>query len=165
MSIFSQMPVAADATIDQAEDKIKATAAFLKTIVFEQLGLPSTLGEDGVVREIDGEGTVEGTAPKAASSPSAAAPKKPSAPVKKQAGKLAAKALSPAAAEKAALWQQWVDDPSQWWDNRDNKTNPRSPDFKHKTTGKGLWIDEKTPAFARLLLDGDAELIEDDEVF
>jgi hypothetical protein len=38
-------------------------------------------------------------------------------------------------------WRQYFSDPSQWWDNRESKRNPKSPDFKHKITRKSLWID------------------------
>ncbi|KAJ7558666.1 hypothetical protein O6H91_04G050500 [Diphasiastrum complanatum] len=39
------------------------------------------------------------------------------------------------------LWQQFFEDPSQWWDTRFDKTNARYPDFKHKKTGYALWVD------------------------
>ncbi|KAL8480594.1 hypothetical protein ACS0TY_027224 [Phlomoides rotata] len=38
-------------------------------------------------------------------------------------------------------WKNLVENPSKWWDNRVNKRNPRAPDFKHKETGEGLWLD------------------------
>ncbi|KAJ7536563.1 hypothetical protein O6H91_12G073900 [Diphasiastrum complanatum] len=39
------------------------------------------------------------------------------------------------------LWQEFISDPSQWWDNRFIKKNPKYPDFEHKTTHEGLWIE------------------------
>ncbi|KAJ7534720.1 hypothetical protein O6H91_12G000500 [Diphasiastrum complanatum] len=39
------------------------------------------------------------------------------------------------------LWQEFFSDPSQWWDNRFTKKSPKSPDFKHKSTLEGLWVD------------------------
>ncbi|KAJ7527660.1 hypothetical protein O6H91_16G065200 [Diphasiastrum complanatum] len=39
------------------------------------------------------------------------------------------------------LWQEFFSDPSQWWDNRLTKKTPRHPDFKHKWTREGLWVD------------------------
>ncbi|KAG0592855.1 hypothetical protein KC19_1G285400 [Ceratodon purpureus] len=39
------------------------------------------------------------------------------------------------------LWEEYFSGPSQWWDNRNRKGNPRAPDFKHKVTGEALWID------------------------
>ncbi|XP_072983654.1 protein OSB2, chloroplastic-like isoform X1 [Typha latifolia] len=38
------------------------------------------------------------------------------------------------------LWKSLVDNPDRWWDNRSNKLNPKSPDFKHKDTGEALWL-------------------------
>ncbi|KAJ7514124.1 hypothetical protein O6H91_23G029000 [Diphasiastrum complanatum] len=39
------------------------------------------------------------------------------------------------------LWQEFFLDPSQWWDNRLTKKSPNHPDFKHKRTLEGLWVD------------------------
>ncbi|KAJ7569689.1 hypothetical protein O6H91_01G088800 [Diphasiastrum complanatum] len=39
------------------------------------------------------------------------------------------------------LWQEFFSDPWQWWDNRLTKKSPRYPDFKHKRTLEGLWVD------------------------
>ncbi|ONK74398.1 uncharacterized protein A4U43_C03F5810 [Asparagus officinalis] len=41
------------------------------------------------------------------------------------------------------LWQAFFANPVDWWDNRQNKRNPRYPDFKHKDTGEALWIEGK----------------------
>jgi hypothetical protein len=42
------------------------------------------------------------------------------------------------------LWRQFFSDPSQWWDCRSEKVNPRYPDFKHKkrSTHSGSIIEE-----------------------
>ncbi|XP_012574795.1 protein OSB2, chloroplastic-like isoform X2 [Cicer arietinum] len=37
-------------------------------------------------------------------------------------------------------WNDLVQNPAKWWDNRLNKKNERGPDFKHKETGEGLWL-------------------------
>ncbi|KAG6676155.1 hypothetical protein I3842_15G138300 [Carya illinoinensis] len=37
-------------------------------------------------------------------------------------------------------WKDLVENPDKWWDNRSNKRNAKSPDFKHKETGEGLWL-------------------------
>ncbi|KAJ7298442.1 hypothetical protein O6H91_Y582200 [Diphasiastrum complanatum] len=39
------------------------------------------------------------------------------------------------------LWQKFFSDPSLWWDNRLTKISPKNPDFKHKITREGLWVD------------------------
>ncbi|KAL8137292.1 hypothetical protein V2J09_003293 [Rumex salicifolius] len=42
-----------------------------------------------------------------------------------------------------ALWQAFFVNPTDWWDNRKNKKNPKYPDFKHKDTGEALWIESR----------------------
>jgi len=55
-----------------------------------------------------------------------------------------------------ALWRELVENPSNFWDNRTNKKNPKGPDFAHKTKkspdgrfGAGLWLKDK-PAWVNL---------------
>ncbi|KAF6142355.1 hypothetical protein GIB67_023380 [Kingdonia uniflora] len=38
------------------------------------------------------------------------------------------------------LWKDLVENPNQWWDNRNNKIHPKGPDFMHKDSWKGLWL-------------------------
>ncbi|KAK7363948.1 hypothetical protein VNO80_12233 [Phaseolus coccineus] len=38
-------------------------------------------------------------------------------------------------------WNDLVQNPAKWWDNRLDKRNEKAPDFKHKETGEGLWLD------------------------
>lgn len=47
------------------------------------------------------------------------------------------------AEKRRAEWDAFFNSPEVWWDNRESKKNPRAPDFKHKMTGEGLWIDSK----------------------
>lgn len=52
------------------------------------------------------------------------------------------------------LWQAFFANPTEWWDNRKNKRNPRYPDFKHKDTGEALWIEGRnTPHWVRSQLE------------
>ncbi|KAF0926777.1 hypothetical protein E2562_027388 [Oryza meyeriana var. granulata] len=46
------------------------------------------------------------------------------------------------------LWRDLVDNPGKWWDNRSDKRSIKSPDFKHKENGTGLWIGSQTPKWA-----------------
>lgn len=55
-------------------------------------------------------------------------------------------------AQLESLWKTFLANPSEWWDNRDTKKSPRSPDFKHKTTGEALWING-CPDWVRLRLE------------
>uniref|UniRef100_K3XIT4 Uncharacterized protein n=1 Tax=Setaria italica TaxID=4555 RepID=K3XIT4_SETIT len=50
--------------------------------------------------------------------------------------------------EEEELWRDLLDNPANWWDNRTDKRSPKSPDFKHKESGKALWIGFKTPQWA-----------------
>jgi len=45
------------------------------------------------------------------------------------------------AANIESLWRAFFASPLEWWDDRTNKLNPKSPDFEHKDTGEVLWID------------------------
>lgn len=47
------------------------------------------------------------------------------------------------------LWHIFFASPSEWWDNRNCKTNPRAPDFKHKDTGEVLWLKDTDPPWVR----------------
>lgn len=38
-------------------------------------------------------------------------------------------------------WKDLLENPDKWWDNRAKKMNQKAPDFKHKNTGIGLWVD------------------------
>ncbi|KAM0912314.1 hypothetical protein ACQ4PT_012981 [Festuca glaucescens] len=61
----------------------------------------------------------------------------------------AAKTYKPAnySMGKADLWQDLVDNPQKWWDNRIDKRSPKAPDFKHKDTGEAIWLNTKTPSW------------------
>ena len=53
------------------------------------------------------------------------------------------------------LWADVFNNADNWYDNRGSKTNPKSPDFKHKTIKSGqyfvaLWVDsDDTPAWVK----------------
>lgn len=47
------------------------------------------------------------------------------------------------------LWQVFFSSPYEWWDNRKNKKNSRSPDFKHKDTGEVLWLQPNDPSWVK----------------
>ncbi|CAL5229676.1 g13043 [Coccomyxa viridis] len=46
-------------------------------------------------------------------------------------------------------WMEFFDNPNAYWDNRQNKRNPRAPDFKHKDEKDTvLWLDSRdTPSW------------------
>ncbi|XP_057833765.1 protein OSB2, chloroplastic isoform X2 [Cryptomeria japonica] len=52
------------------------------------------------------------------------------------------------------LWEAFFLNPTEWWDNRKDKRNPKAPDFKHKTTGESLWIESYgNPSWVKSQLD------------
>lgn len=54
---------------------------------------------------------------------------------------------------KLHLWQVFLHNPYEWWDNRKNKKNPKQPDFKHKDTGESLWIEPNDPPWLKRQLE------------
>ncbi|KAJ7532581.1 hypothetical protein O6H91_13G010900 [Diphasiastrum complanatum] len=52
------------------------------------------------------------------------------------------------------LWQAFFLSPGEWWDNRNKKKNPKSPDFKHRSSGEALWIEGwNTPSWVNSQLE------------
>eukprot|EP00250_Pteridium_aquilinum_P014300 c21901_g1_i1 orf=1662-5786(-) len=39
------------------------------------------------------------------------------------------------------LWKDLFSKPTEWWDNRMDKINPKYPDFRNKSTRESLWLD------------------------
>jgi hypothetical protein len=60
-------------------------------------------------------------------------------------------ATSGGGSKKDAQWQAYFASPGDYYDNRQNKKNPASPDFKHRTTGEALWLGGRYPAPAWVL--------------
>lgn len=44
------------------------------------------------------------------------------------------------AANKIWAMARWNSAPHEFWDNRENKRNPKGPDLKHKETGLAVWL-------------------------
>ncbi|KAK2990109.1 hypothetical protein RJ640_001777 [Escallonia rubra] len=55
--------------------------------------------------------------------------------------------VKPVEDQKDVSWKNLVENPYEWWDNRSKKVNAKSPDFKHKVTGKPLWL-SSSPVWA-----------------
>eukprot|EP00798_Chlamydomonas_sp_ICE-L_P023376 gene23376-30637_t len=50
-----------------------------------------------------------------------------------------------AMAREEAIWKDLFARPSSYWDNRENKRNPRAPDFKHKDSNDiVVWVSSRT---------------------
>jgi hypothetical protein len=143
MTIFLQVPLDDTSSLDAIEAQLDPNVAFLKSYVYKQLGVASTI-EDGV---IVGETPVE--APKSGGK---AWQKKPavSAPT---ATNGTPKTAPTTEDEKADLWAQLAGataNGKNWktqggetiWDNRTDKRNPKSPCFKWADSGKALWLSD-----------------------
>lgn len=132
------MSVQFDILPDDGGEQIIANArhAFLqaKAVVFEQLGVEHTLDESGVVVEVVKRafpGTVEAAdAPKAAAGGGGGAEPPYSADTKDPDERKANREWAEARLESH---------PNEFWDNRQDKRNPKAPDFKHKSSGIGVW--------------------------
>ncbi|CAB4296417.1 unnamed protein product [Prunus armeniaca] len=55
--------------------------------------------------------------------------------------------------DRLHLWQVFFANPYEWWDNREDKLNPRQPDFKHKDTGEALWLSSGDPPWIKRQLE------------
>ncbi|XP_031480727.1 protein OSB4, chloroplastic-like isoform X2 [Nymphaea colorata] len=51
------------------------------------------------------------------------------------------------------LWEDLLSNPGNWIDGRNSKTKTNQPDFKHRISGRALWIGETTPPSVTLALD------------
>ena len=135
--LFAQVDVTEVDTPETIEAKVKGTYAFLKTLVYGELGIDSITDDAGVVRDLPQEQAARAAPKRAASKPQAAA-----------AG----------TADRTAMWRDLLDNPQGWFDNRTDKRNPKAPDFKAKNSnqydGQGLWLD-KAPEFVKLTLKGE----------
>lgn len=114
--------------LDNVENQLRTVAAFVKSFVYTQLDVPFAMDEKtGVV--------VEAGAP--VETVKAAAPQRA---VAKPAARKAA-----ASNNKDALWQELLDNPKAFFSNVEKKASgdysPKSPDYKHKDSGQGLWLD------------------------
>lgn len=135
--IFMQLDADPDADAVTLESQIKATIAFAKTLVYEQLGVETAVDENGVVRD-----SVQPQAAKAAGVRKA--PSGGGAP------KAAPSGEKPS---KDDLFALLAENSGAFYDNRGKKASgeysKRSPDFKHKDSGEGVWLD-KAPEWVKL---------------
>ena len=114
--------VQADVDLDASEEDKSAAirSAFLlaRSACCEQMGIKFTIDEGLVVKEAIERimGPVEIVAPV------------------KTNGSTSAKGT------KAEAWRDLAANPQNWWDNRESKLNPKSPDFSRQSDKQGLWL-------------------------
>jgi len=116
--------------LDAVEAALRPVAAFVKSFVYGQLDVEFAMDEKtGVIVEVGG--AIE-AAPKAA--PKAAQPR----PV-------ASKPQARKNGNKDDLGQELLDNPKAFFSNVEKKAageySAKSPDYKHKDSGQGLWLD------------------------
>jgi hypothetical protein len=129
-SVFVSMQVDAGDDNDETLQAIKDAFVMVRASAYEQMGIKFSVDEAGIVQE-----RLERTfGPVEVVSGDEAKPfNKPQPPSKPRSDTVAPKS-------KKALWEELANNPSQWFDNREGKRNPKSPDFKRKNTGEGLWL-------------------------
>ncbi len=128
---FVSMQVDAGQDNDETLQAIKDAYVMVRASAYEQLGIKFSVDEAGIVQEriertFGPVEVVTGDEAKPIYGP-------PAPPSKPRSDTVAPKS-------KKALWQELADNPSQWFDNRQGKRNPKAPDFKRKNTGEGLWM-------------------------
>lgn len=151
-SIFVQFEIPTEGSPEQqrAELLANARAAYFsaKALVFQELGLEFTVGEDGVIREVlqKNFGKVTEVTPNelanvAMDSQTSSTPfaeptaTEPNAPYPTD-----TQDKNERNANKKWAVARIASHPDEWWDNRTNKRNPKAPDYKHKETGMGVWL-------------------------
>uniref|UniRef100_A0A0A9D157 Uncharacterized protein n=1 Tax=Arundo donax TaxID=35708 RepID=A0A0A9D157_ARUDO len=55
--------------------------------------------------------------------------------------------------DRLRLWQVFLANPYEWWDNRGSKPYANYPDFKHKDTREKLWLHPDDPPWVRKQLE------------
>jgi hypothetical protein len=129
-----QTDVAIDADDDAKVAAVKSAFLLARASACEQLGIKFTVDDATVVQEklerVFGPVEVVSQTPNYTEQV-AAMPQAPSAP----------RTDTAAPKSKKALWAELESNPSNWYDNRANKKNPKGPDFKRKATGEGLWLE------------------------
>jgi hypothetical protein len=114
-----------------------------KALVFEELGLEFTVTEGGIVQEVLKKNFGNVTEVTKASPPAS-----PVAAVAAESSDLPSSPPFAAdtddkaqrTANKKWAMARWAAYPNEFWDNRESKRNPRSPDLKHKETGMAVWL-------------------------
>jgi len=121
-----------------------------KTAVFDQFGLDFMVS-DGVAHQVvddvlGGRSEVVELAPSRPSDPPADASVPAEPPYDPSSLRKPRKQMNDIEKAQANANTQWAKDrydfaPDEFYDNRGDKTNPNSPDLKHKSSGIGIWLD------------------------
>lgn len=146
-SFFLQFDTELGATAEQIIDAARSKMVVVKSVVLEQLGIEFELDDDGVIVE-------KGAAAPAPKQPDAVTTLREAFPGAVAEPQAPTQTYSPASADvdpktlgkyeqKAWLQKRVRSHPHEFFDNRADKAsgkgNPKSPDWKHKSSGLGLW--------------------------
>lgn len=146
----------AGATAEAAAAAAAAMMRIAKSQVFLELDLPFEQDPTTqVIKQTFPSATVVHSQPVPAAQPAPAPAADPFAAVAQPVAQQPALAAVPVA-DPTDLWAQLAADPSQWYDNRLNKRNPKAPDFKHTTLPDpqnpqykmSLWLRDCPPGMA-----------------
>lgn len=139
-SIFVQTSIPSDATPDERKAAIKAAFFEGKVAVYEQLGISFEVTQENVVIERLEKATGARVVEQAPTKQQATEERGNADITERVNARLDENDLD-------ALWADLVANPSQWWDNRENKKTERSPEFKRKgrkgERTPGLWLNRK----------------------
>jgi hypothetical protein len=137
-ALHGQVSVPTNASLEDVEGKVDAMFTFLESKVAQRLGLTWSVDDSGRVVVLEDLAT--GNAAKPAQARASAAPKATAA--RKGGSK-------PDPAPYWDLLQTEINagEIVSFWDNRVGKTNPRGPDFKHKTDQFALWLNDAPEGF------------------
>ena len=146
-SVFIQFDVDTNDP-DQTVARAKSAMFQAKALVFEELGLAFSVSDTGVIHEIvqNHFGKVTEVTSTVAS-PSTTTNAEPTIPLADgpETSDTPPYAVDTPDKNERAINKKWALDrirtnPEEWWDNRENKKNPKGPDYKHKQNGMGVWL-------------------------
>ena len=139
VGMFVQFDYASNTSESELIQKGRDAFFVAKSVVFEQLGIDAILEESGIVVEL-----VKQNFPGTTAEVVAGAPITPVDPVAADGTTVSADPPADKTALKAWALARFASHPQEFFDNRPKKAageyNPKSPDLKHKATGKGIWF-------------------------
>lgn len=116
-------------TAEDLIDAIRAESLVLRSAVLEQLEVPIEINDDGVISIPRSEGKSERKSSSRGSSKRSSGGSRGGSKKRK----------SYKATDED--WEDLMDNPDDWYDNRDSKPTDRSPDFRHKEDkDRAMWM-------------------------
>lgn len=137
-----------DGSSDENLSRAREASLEAKSWVYDVLGIDTELSDSGIPMEIMQRAfpdavveTAAPTQPEASASSVAAEPPYDPTVLRKPRAQ-----MNDIEKAQAAANTQWAKDrydafPHEFYDNRNDKPKPSSPDFKHKSSGVAFWID------------------------